>query len=340
MRQIVILSVCLSLGVATEARAGHGKIDRLEMDNGDHITCEIISLDYGKLKVKTDGLGTLSIEWVHVQRVISPASYQVELSAGRRMIGSLDSPADKRLAIRTVTAVEVVDLSDIVRIAQLETGFWKRLDGSIDFGFNFSQADSLTQWSLNATVSRRTPKYYSQGTLYSQQTTDSTVSHQKRNSLGVEVERFLGSRWFVSPLAQVSQNEQLGLDFRSVVAGAVGRYVVQSNRTQLALIAGATYTHEQFTEEQATERSEAVAIAKWDWFTFGDRETTLASVVQVYYNIGSERRTRTEASSNFRRKLFRDFYASLNVLESFDSAPPEGEKKNDVSVTASLGWSF
>jgi hypothetical protein len=328
------------LGVAADARADHGKIDRLEMVNGDTLTCEVISLDHGKLTVKTDGLGTLSIEWGKVQRVVSPASYQVELSSGRRMIGSIDSPVAKRLAIRTITAVEVVDLTDVVRIAQLESRFWKQLDGSIDYGFNFAQADSLTQSSLNVKVSQRTAKFLSQGTLNSQITTDSSVSHQKRNTLGLQVQRFLGQRWFIAPIGQFSQNEQLGLDFRSVIGGAVGRYVVQSNRTVLALVSGVSYTHEQFADQPGDERSEAIAVADWDWFTFGDRETTLSTVVQLYYNIGSESRTRSELNTSFRRKLFRDFYASLNVLESFDSAPPASERKNDVSVTASVGWSF
>jgi hypothetical protein len=340
VRPLVIVSLCVCLGLAAEARADHGKIDHLVMVNGDTLTCEVINLEQGRLTVKTDGLGTLSVEWGKVQRVVSPASYQVELSSGRRMIGSIDSPVAGRLAIRTVTAVEVVDLADVVRMAQLESRFFKQLDGSIDYGFNFAQADSLTQSSLNATVSQRTAKYLSQATLNSQITTDSSVSHQKRNTLGLQVQRFLGRRWFVTPLGQFSQNEQLGLDFRSVVAGAIGRYLVQSNRTVLALIGGATYTHERFTGQPGDERSEAVAIADWDWFTFGDRETKLSTVVQLYYNIGSESRTRSELSTSFRRKLFRDFYASLNVLESFDSAPPTGERKNDVSVTASLGWSF
>jgi len=340
VRPIVILSLCVCLGVAGDAYADHGKIDRLEMVNGDALTCEVISLDHGKLTVKTDGLGTLSVEWGKVQRLVSPASYQVELSSGRRMIGSIDSPVARRLAIRTITSVEVVDLADVVRMAQLESRFWKQLDGSIDYGFNFAQADNLTQSSLNATLSQRTARYLSQGTLNSQITTDSSVSHQKRNTLSVQVQRFLGNRWFVAPLAQASQNEQLGLDFRSILGGAVGRYVVQTNRSVLSLIGGVTYTHEKFVDQPGDERAEAVAIGDWDWFTFGDRETTLSTVVQVYYNIGSESRTRSELNTSLRRKFFHDFYASLNVLESFDSAPPAGEKKNDLSITASVGWSF
>src|SRR4030095_693893 len=122
--------------------------------------------------------------------------------------------------------------------------------------------------------------------------------------------------------------------------GAVGRYIVQSNRTMLALIGGVTYTHERVVGETGDERAEGVATADWACFTFGDRETDLSNVLQIYYNIGSENRVRTELSTNFRRKLFHDFSFSVNVPESFDSAPPNGQKKNDASVTASVGWTF
>ena len=35
-----------------------------------------------------------------------------------------------------------------------------------------------------------------------------------------------------------------------------------------------------------------------------------------------------------------DHVALNNVYESFDSAPPAGQKKNDSSVALALGWSF
>src|SRR5262245_18487330 len=45
------------------AWASHGKVDRVTLTIGDRITCEIIRLVRGKLTVKTDALGTVSIEW-------------------------------------------------------------------------------------------------------------------------------------------------------------------------------------------------------------------------------------------------------------------------------------
>ena len=84
------------------------------------------------------------------------------------------------------------------------------------------------------------------------------------------MQRFLGNRWFFSPAVQFSENEQLGLNFRSVVSGAAGRYLVQSNKTILTVLGGVTYTAEHFSGEDATNRSEAVGGVRWDFFTFGD----------------------------------------------------------------------
>ena len=48
------------------------KTDSLVLVNGDHITCEIKKLEYAKLSVKTDDMGTLSIEWDKIVRLRQP----------------------------------------------------------------------------------------------------------------------------------------------------------------------------------------------------------------------------------------------------------------------------
>jgi len=333
-----VMTACLLF--ASEARAGHGKVDSLVLDNGNQFTCELLNLKRGKASAKVDGMGTVSVEWEHVRRVTSPAIFEVELTSGRFLFGSLSSPTDGRLLVHSTVRDDAVEMLDVVRLAAIEAGFWNRLDGSVDFGFSFSQADSLTQWTFNSMIERRTPRYLNRITLTSQETIDEEENRQSRNSATYQVQRFLGSRWFFSPAVQFSQNEQLGLDFRSVVSGAAGRYLQQSNKTILTLLGGVTYTAEQFSGEDATNRSEAVGGIRWDLFTFGDHETDVVSSLQVYENIGEERRTRLEATVTFRQKFYKDFYWAVNVYESFDSHPPEAQRKNDSSVAITLGWTF
>lgn len=334
----IVTAVCLAW--ASEALADHGKIDSLVLDNGNQFTCEVLGLQRGKLSAKIDGMGTVSIEWEHVRRISSPAIFEIELGSGRFLLGSLAAPTDGRLLVHMTTNDEAVELMDIVRLAPIEAGFWKRLDGSMDFGFSFAQADSLTQWTFNSTIQRRTPKYLNLIVLTSQETIDESENRQSRNSGTYQVQRFLGNRWFFAPAIQLSQNEQLGLIFRSVATGAAGRYLLQSNRTILTVLGGVTYTAEHFSGESTDNRSEAVGGVRWDWFTFGDHETDLTTGLQVYENLGGASRTRFELNTSFRIKFYKDFYWSANVYESFDSSPPEGQKKNDSSVAITLGWTF
>jgi len=339
-RALVPLVALAFLLTAAEARAGHGKVDTVTLDNGNALTCELVKVKRGIATAKTDGMGTVSIEWEHVRRIASPAMFEVELASGRFLFGSLTSPSDGRLLVHSTTSDEAVDLIEVVRLTAIEAGFWNRVDGSMDFGFSFSQADSLTQWSFNSTIERRTPRYLNRLTLTSQETIDAEENRQSRNSGTYQVQRFLGNRWFLSPAVQFSENEQLGLAFRSVVSGAAGRYLTQSNRTILTLLGGVTYTAEQFSGEDAENRSEAVGGVRWDWFTFGDHESDIVTSAQVYENLGGESRTRLEATVSFRQKFYKDFYWSVNVYETFDSRPPNEQKKNDSSVAITLGWTF
>ncbi|PWT95318.1 MAG: hypothetical protein C5B55_01435 [Blastocatellia bacterium] len=45
---------------------------------------------------------------------------------------------------------------DVLRIAPADIGFWKRLEGSVDFGFSFNSGNDQYQTDLAATATYRT----------------------------------------------------------------------------------------------------------------------------------------------------------------------------------------
>ena len=50
--------------------------------------------------------------------------------------------------------------------------------------------------------------------------------------------RFHRDRWYGTGYQRYESNEEAQLDFRFTVGGGLGRYVIQTNRTQLGLLAG------------------------------------------------------------------------------------------------------
>ena len=59
------------------------KTDTLWLRNGDRLVGEIKRLSRALLKYSTDDLGTVSVEWDKVDRLVSPASFEIEDLIGR-----------------------------------------------------------------------------------------------------------------------------------------------------------------------------------------------------------------------------------------------------------------
>jgi len=130
------------------------KIDVLIMNNGDHITCEIVRLEKGYLFVKLPyGDGTVSLDWAKVLSVDSPQQFVFTDQNGRRYSGTL-----QKLAVKAEQSEEqvpneraaVADIKKVVEIQPYNAGFWRNQHGSIDFGLSFAKQSSRTQYSLTA----------------------------------------------------------------------------------------------------------------------------------------------------------------------------------------------
>ena len=322
-----------------ESAAGATKTDVVELRNGDRITCEIRKLERGKLTVKTDGLGTIAIEWDDVERVSSKASYDVELESGLRLFGSLErSDADAVVVGAAPGGVRAL-LREVVRIAPVGGTFWRRLDGTIDAGFSFAQANVQTDWSLNTEVSYRSRRWLSKVEADSALTIREDADRQSRNTVNLESQRFLGHRWSALGFNQFQQNEELSLDLRALVGAGAERRLVQSNRTVLAAIGGAAWTNEQYSGEEAENVAEAVAGLTWDWFTFDGRSTNLDVSLVTYYGLNRSR-VRLELNTSFKSDIVGDLYWSINLFESYNSEPPASQKRSDFGISATVGWSF
>lgn len=336
VRALALVMLLSSVGTAHAAP----KTDIVELTNGDRITCEIRKLERGKLTVKTDGIGTISIEWDDVERVTSTASFDIELASGRRVFGSLARGDAGTVDVATSSGTERLPLADIVRITPIGGTFWRRLDGAIDAGFSFEQANVQTQWTLHTNVDYRGRRWLSELEADSALTTREDADRQTRNSLTLQTQRFLRPRWSVVGFAQFQQNEELSLNLRGVFGTGILRILSQSNRTVVATLGGAALTREQYTGDDEETVAEAVAGVRWEWFTFDGRSTNLDVGVVSFYALNRDARLRLELNTSFKSDIVGDLYWSINLVESYNSDPPKDRKSNDFGVSAAVGWSF
>ena len=340
IRAAVLLFVLLTAGVVAAQPAG--KTDVVTLRNGDRLTGEIMTLDRGRLELKTDDAGTIDIEWDKIAAVTAARGFEVVTVSGARLLGSLASSAEPlTLDIGTNEGRMPLPMWSITRITPIGKSFWSRLDGSISAGFTYSQSSAIAQTTINADSVFRRPassvRFSGSATLT--QTDES--ERDDRGAIELEYIRYRGSRWFVSGGSRFDSNESLGLQLRSQVGAVVGQRLVDTNHAQFELGGGLVVNDERAVDGASTQNLEGVLGLKTSYYTYDRPKTQFHAYFQYYPSLSNWGRQRLQLDSAIKHELLKDFFLSLNVYDSFDSAPPQPDSaRNDVGVSFSIGWSY
>jgi hypothetical protein len=309
--------------------------------NGDHLTCEIKKLDRSVLTISSDPLGSASVFWGEIATLTSPRTFDVQLASGDHYYGSLlASPPGRLIVAQSPGQPTTLAMSDVIELAPIGASLWDRIDGSLDAGFSFAQADLETHYTLNSAASYRSASYLLSATLASQLTTRQDASRLSRNSLSLNGNRSLGNRWYAIAWGQLQQNEELSLDFRGLAGGGLGRNLVHTTGRLWSLYSGLAYTHEQFSGESPDNSLEAAVGGQFEFFTPSSNDFKITNSAVSYFNVSGRKRVRIEVQSAWRHEFWKDFYWSLNGFESFDGDPPANQKHNDFGVSFTIGWKF
>lgn len=319
------------------------KTDVVILDNEDHITGEIKSLDRGLLKLKTDAADNLLIRWTDILRVTSTASYEIEVRSGRRYFGQLaPSSAARNLHVVGVLDSLMLDFDDVVYIVPIKSTFLARLDGSIDLGLSYTQANNLLQWSFAGEVRYRAPK------LYSRLSANSTISDQKdvkrtsRQDLELRTSRFYRNSTMTNAIYSMMHNDELGVKLRLTISGSAGAYWLKTNSVLWGGFSGLSVTSEEATTQAGFKTQLEVPLnMEFQTFTYHTPKRDVTATLSVIPSLTVSGRWRTELNVKLKWEIVKDFYVSLTALNSTDNKPPEGAQANsDLTTSLSVGYTF
>ena len=118
-----------------------------------------------------------------------------------------------------------VDFFDVFGLAPVYQTFWKRWEGSLDVGFNYTQSSNLIQFNFDfeGTYRVRDAQWVTDLTAFFSRQDD--VTSASRGSFGLRYDRFIGKRWILEGGVGLDRNIQLGLDLRESLGVGAGRYL-------------------------------------------------------------------------------------------------------------------
>lgn len=320
------------------------KTDVIHLRNGDRITGEIKNVQRGQLKLSTDSMGIIYIEWKDVTRVTSPELYVIELQDGTRFDGTFAATdQDNRLLLSYNDEERLVDMQSVVFVdpLKLDSSRIKRWDGSVSAGFDFAKANNDTSLSGSFNARRRAEAFWLglSGSVYSrsQDGSEDTL----RATLGGIYRGLLERRWFWAGFGQLERNDELGIDLRSLGGAGYGRALVQTNRALWSAMGGLAVVNEQRAGNEPAETNlEGVLQTQYEYFTYDSPKTSLTATLTVFPSVTDAGRIRSNIDVALRRELVKDLFVELSFYDSYDSRPPDEGETNDYGIVTSLGYTF
>jgi hypothetical protein len=334
--------LCLVAAACLPADAvGRDKTDVIRLVNGDRITGEILGLQYGRLQVKTDSLGTVYVEWPDVASLESRYAFLLEHIGGRQAYGALQG-GEGTIAVVAGDEVQQVPLREIVRMGQVEDDFWDRLEGSVSIGVNYAKSTSTSVSSarFDATYRSRATSAGLEGSFDRTSTPARGTSDRLRLAYTQSFLRPRARYWI--GLGSFERNEELGVEGRLQAGAAHGWRFYEAQDSTAAVYTGVVVNQEWVTGLEGSQQNiEGVIGLQWRIYRFATPETSLTSSLAAYPSLTEAGRVRARTDVSLRRKLAGDFTLQLSLYGDYDSRPP-----GDVGVTAdygfvtSLGYSF
>jgi len=320
------------------------KIAEVVLLNGNTITGEVKELVQGKLRYKTDDIGTIYIEWEQIAQLSSQNFFEVETELGVYHYGALTpGPEERTLSVIDATKAVTLELDRVVRISPIKQTFWGRVEGGLNLGASFTSADSILQYSLEANAAYRMPKYKASTNLSSIQTQQEGKETIARQNLEFIYTRFHTKRYFGSGSLSFSSNTELGIDFRTQLSYSFGRNFRQTNRADLMGALGLAVSREKPIGEDPNDHYlSALLSGRYNFFLYNFPKTNLLVDLALMPGITDWPRVRVEFNASIMREIITDFTVNLSAYDSFDSDPPtETEGVNhDYGVILAVGWTF
>jgi hypothetical protein len=326
------------------------KSDLLIMNNGDHLTCEIKSLDASVLYVSLDYMnGTASLDWSKVRRVESKQLFLVKTEDGSVYTGTLstaETGGGRPVRIEVAESPEtnvVLEREKVVTMNQTSNRFWQRFNGSINMGLIYSKGNESTQYNFGTKVQYPRERWTAGAAFDSTLAGSTGANTSTRNDASVYARHLLRwNNWFYTGLGSFLQSSEQNIQLQSNLGGGVGRYVKNTNHAVISLSSGLAWQNTRYTQSLASQGSQNVAAllvaSEVEFFKFDKTNLTLQG--NVFPAISEPGRVFTNTNMTYYIKFFGNFTWNLTFYGNWDNQPPAHLSGSDYGASSGIGWTF
>ena len=340
-RFYLLLLICL-----LQMTASAQKNDTVYMINGDRITGELRKFERGTLLLKTDGFGTINIEYDKINTLYSAKSFEVVGSDGKRLLGTI-SKSKERISFDVATENDTITrpISEIAKITLINKQFWRKFYGSFDIGLNYNKSSDILQFNLGGDLNFRAKKDLiglKLNSIISTRVLADSAENTRKQDAALMYTRFISGKWGLGTGVKVQQNFELDLNYR-LQLGLLTRYdIIYTNPVNFYLMTGLILNKEKALDSSTTSSNmEADVSLMFSWIRYRHPKINILTGIDAFPGLTTWGRIRLEYELSISYEIFRNFYIKLSFYDNYDNRPSGGGSAlNDFGGLISLGYSF
>ena len=317
--------------------------DVVSLNNGDRFTGQVKSLGGGKLVVATDYAGEISVDWSVVETFSVTEDLQVGLESGDVVTGKIELTGADQLQVTTGTETLALNRGQITEFGPIpqpeDYGLLDNWHGGLNLGMTLSKGNTdISNLSLAADPSRETSRdrialFFS--TLRSAEDGETTGNLYK---LSGRYARFLTDNFFVFGEGIYDKDEKADLDYRLREGGGAGYRFKQGDHSDISLRGGISALQEKYggLDRENSGLGNVGMELRSSWLA----PSALTAATTYSPFLSGDSRYLLEGILGIRLPLLGGLNFGLDFVDSYNSSPPEGVKKNDLRILSTVGWVF
>jgi putative salt-induced outer membrane protein YdiY len=335
-----LLVSVLALSLVLAARAG---ADEIQFLNGDRLTGKIVSAEGGKLVIKTETAGDVTVDLSKVKTLSTDEPIVVK-SGDSTFKSKLEPGEDGTVRVVPVegSAPQTLALKDLTQLNPTPVKWTGAITVNALVTRGNSESDNLGA-SANAVrrseIDRMT---FGAGYYYGRQknktTGDSETNVNNWFVLG-KYDFFLTKHFYLYAAGRAERDRIADLDLRLILGGGVGYQWFETPTFNLNTEAGPAWIYENFTHQPSEDHLAARLAYHVDW--------TPHKMLKLFHNLEYLPRVtepfvdyNMNLDAGFRATVIQNFFAEFKFEFKYDSTPAIGARKEDLRYLVGLGWAF
>jgi putative salt-induced outer membrane protein YdiY len=337
-RFLAVVALLFAIG------AGVARADVVVFKNGDRLTGTIVAADGGKLTVKTDTAGPVTLDLKDVQSFSSEAPISITLKDGSIIKATKVEVGDagKINVSQATLAQQAVALDQIDKINPPPVAW----TGSVVANGMIANGNTRTDsagFSMDLTRKTDTDKIaFDAGYQFTRSSSPGqpTVTSADNWFGDAQYDLNITKKFYGYADTRVEKDRINNLDLRLTPGVGVGYNWFATPDFNLSTEGGATWVYENFTNVSSPREDMSLRLNYHIDKSFQAGKFNIFNDVTYFPSIQNSKNYLVIADAGGKMALTEKMFTELQVLLDFDSNPAPGAVKTNTKFLLGVGWAF